>query len=226
MIEAKYGLPYPDGAFLLISGGPFAVKESPAGLRARLEQAIARAAEERPVSTEAVRALLRRGSYKPSGRGKPASEYLLQAAREGRFPFINNLVDINNLLSLESGLPISLLDREALTERVELRLGASGESYVFNQAGQSIDLTDLLSVCALGDDGASVPLGNAVKDSLKAKLKDSSAYALGCVYAPLSACGLLPDLYGRFSSLLAEYCGAGNSTCKGAILTQGDLMRL
>ena len=32
---------------------------------------------------EAIRALLRQGGYKPTGRGKPSSEYLLRAVGEG-----------------------------------------------------------------------------------------------------------------------------------------------
>src|SRR4051812_32854911 len=44
----------------------------------------------------AVRALLRHGGYKPSGRGKPASEYLQAAMAEARFPSINPLVDVCN----------------------------------------------------------------------------------------------------------------------------------
>ena len=69
-----------------------------------------------PHVKEPIRALLPRGGFKPAGRNKPASEYLAQAAREARFPRINNCVYINNLLSLESGLPISLLDLAALPD--------------------------------------------------------------------------------------------------------------
>ena len=58
-----------------------------------------------------VRAILRFGRYKPSGRGKPASEYLLESAREGSFPSINNAVDALNFVSLGSQLPISLIAR-------------------------------------------------------------------------------------------------------------------
>src|SRR3712207_7695492 len=54
------------------------------------------------VQTCALPILLRNGGFRPSGRNKPASEYLAQAAREGRFPRINNLVDVNNLVSLRS----------------------------------------------------------------------------------------------------------------------------
>jgi DNA/RNA-binding domain of Phe-tRNA-synthetase-like protein len=130
--------------------------------------------------------LLKRGGFKPSGRNKPASEYLAQAAREGRFPRINNLVDINNLLSLETGLPISILDLRAFAGGVCLRRGKAGEKYVFNGAGQEIELEGL--ICACGGEGGeqSVPLGNPVKDSMAGKLKADTADVLGVIYASLS----------------------------------------
>ena len=51
----------------------------------------------------AVRGLLRHGGFKPSGRSKPASEYLIGAVLEGRFPRINAGVDACNVVSLHSG---------------------------------------------------------------------------------------------------------------------------
>src|SRR5262245_53355612 len=38
---------------------------------------------------EAVRALLRKGGFKPTGRSKPASEYLLRAVGDGSLSSIN-----------------------------------------------------------------------------------------------------------------------------------------
>src|SRR3954469_9551184 len=58
----------------------------------------------------AVRDLLRHGGYKPTGRGKPASEYLIRAAAEGGLGSINAAVDACNAVSLHSGLPISVID--------------------------------------------------------------------------------------------------------------------
>src|SRR5690349_6711452 len=58
----------------------------------------------------AVRDLLRHGGYKPTGRGKPASEYLLRAVSEGALGSINPAVDACNVASLHSGLPISVVD--------------------------------------------------------------------------------------------------------------------
>jgi DNA/RNA-binding domain of Phe-tRNA-synthetase-like protein len=127
--------------------------------------------------------MLRAGGFKPSGRSKPASEYLAQAAREDRFPFINNLVDINNYISLCSGLPASLLDLGVTTETMLLRFGREGEKYIFNEAGQRIDLNGLICLCR--DAGAaSDPLGNPVKDSMEAKLKTGTQAVVGVVFAP------------------------------------------
>jgi DNA/RNA-binding domain of Phe-tRNA-synthetase-like protein len=158
---------------------------------------------------EGVRAMLRRGGFKPSGRNKPASEYLAQAAREGRFPRINNLVDINNLLSLQSGLPISLLDLEAVGEQVVLRYGAEAEKYVFNSAGQEIDLKGLICVCR-AEGGTSVPLGNAIKDSMAGKLKETTRDVIGVVYATREAASAerVGELVREFGELLARFGGA------------------
>src|SRR5579885_1789106 len=59
---------------------------------------------------EAVRKLLRHGGFKPTGRSKPASEYLVKAIREGLLSPINLAADACNIVSLYSGLPISVVD--------------------------------------------------------------------------------------------------------------------
>ncbi|MBX3074261.1 hypothetical protein KF913_10045 [Candidatus Obscuribacterales bacterium] len=160
------------------------VQPSSERLRAEIEQLI----EERksnefptPEIKDAVRNLLKTGGFKPSGRNKPASEYLAQAAREGRFPFINNLVDINNLISLRTGLPISLLDKNAIGESLRLRFGRESERYVFNTGGQEIELKGLICACNGERDE---PLGNAVKDSMTGKIKENTTDVAAIIYAP------------------------------------------
>ncbi len=180
--------------------------------------AAARAEEDFPPAAvkESVRGMLRAGGYKPAGRQKPASEYLAQAAREGRFPSINGPVDCNNILSLETGLPISLLDAEAFGGGDALvRICGAGESYVFNASGHEMDLEGLLCVCAA--DGT--PLGNPVKDSMAGKLKDGSGDFAGFIYAPpsLYTSETLLALGGRFASLLMEHCGA-RAACATAVV--------
>lgn len=139
--------------------------------------------------TKVVRDLLRFGKYKPTGRGKPASEYLQGAAREDRFPMINNLVDALNRVSLMSQLPISLIDLDrAGSQRFVLRRGRAGESYVFNASGQVIDLEDLLLVASLPEDR---PGANPVKDSMATKLDGAAKNVLAVVYAPASLAEVL-----------------------------------
>lgn len=130
----------------------------------------------------AIRDLLRKGGYKPTGRGKPASEYLAQAAARGEFPRINHAVDALNLVSLESGLPISLLDADRAIEGTAglvIRLGLAGEKYVFNAAGHEIDVEGLLVVARAGGP----PLGNAVKDSMATKTTPETTHVVAVVWA-------------------------------------------
>lgn len=158
-----------------------------------------------PVVAE-VRGLLRYGKYKPTGRGKPASEYLLNAAREDRFPRISTLVDINNLVSLRSLLPISLVDIDrAETVRFSVRRGRPGESYVFNAAGQVIDLEDLLLTSRLPEDR---PCANPVKDSMDTKLTEISRTVLAVLYATPALGPRLAEATAEFGRALEGWAGA------------------
>jgi DNA/RNA-binding domain of Phe-tRNA-synthetase-like protein len=112
----------------------------------------------------AVRDLLRHGGYKPTGRGKPASEYLVRAATEGALGSINAVVDACNAASLHSGIPISVVDLDLAKPPFRVGLGKPGEQYVFNASGQVIDVEGLL--CLFDAEG---PCANSVKDSQRTK---------------------------------------------------------
>ena len=181
---------------------------SPPELAAAIDDAVVRATERadtEPVRV-AVRDLLRHGKYKPTGRGKPASEYLLGAAREGRFPRISSLVDLNNLVSLETLLPISVVDLgRAGTTTFALRRGREGEKYVFNSAGHEIELQDLLLVATLPDDA---PCANPVKDSMRTKLTDDSTDVVALIYGPLVLEAVVREAVARFTEGVSRWCGA------------------
>lgn len=113
---------------------------------------------------KAVRDLLRHGGFKPSGRSKPASEYLLKAAEAERLGSINLAVDLCNVVSLHSGLPISVVDLALLNAPLEVGIAPEGCSFVFNASGQEIDVGGLL--CLADENG---PCANAVKDSQRTK---------------------------------------------------------
>jgi DNA/RNA-binding domain of Phe-tRNA-synthetase-like protein len=125
----------------------------------------------------AVRDLLRHGGYKPTGRGKPASEYLVRAAMEGALGSINAAVDVCNAVSLHSGLPISVVDLDRARDPFRIGVAPAGASYVFNASGQEIDPSGLL--CLFDADG---PCANAVRDAQRTKTNDESRATLSVVW--------------------------------------------
>jgi DNA/RNA-binding domain of Phe-tRNA-synthetase-like protein len=125
----------------------------------------------------AIRNLLRHGGFKPTGRSKPASEYLLNAATERGLDSINAAVDACNAVSLHSGLPISVVDRELLQGDPRISIAGKGETYVFNTSGQIIDLEGLL--CLFDNEG---PCANAVKDAQRTKTNNQTTKTLCIVW--------------------------------------------
>ena len=125
----------------------------------------------------AIRDLLRHGGYKPTGRGKPASEYLIRAATEGTLGSINLAVDACNVTSLHSGLPISVIDLDRAQAPFRIAIAQPGESYVFNAAGQEIDLAGLL--CLFDAQG---PCANAVKDAQRTKTGEGTRRTLSIIW--------------------------------------------
>jgi DNA/RNA-binding domain of Phe-tRNA-synthetase-like protein len=125
----------------------------------------------------AVRDLLRHGGFKPSGRSKPASEYLTAAVIEGRFPRINAGVDACNVVSLHSGLPISLVDLDRVDGDLAIKIAPTGTSYVFNPSGQTIDVGGL--VCLYDAQG---PTGTPVKDAQRTKTHDATRTTITIVW--------------------------------------------
>jgi DNA/RNA-binding domain of Phe-tRNA-synthetase-like protein len=132
-------------------------------------------------SSEAIRAairdLLRHGGYKPTGRGKPASEYLIRAVEQGELGSINAAVDACNAVSLHSGLPISVVDLDRADAPFRVAIASPGAEYVFNAAGQTIKLDGLL---CLHDAGG--PCGNAVKDAQRTKTGPDTRSTLSVVW--------------------------------------------
>jgi len=155
-----------------------------------------------------VRDMLRFGKYQPSGRGRPASEFLLRAALEDGFPLVNGPVDVNNAISLASGLPGSVFDAGKTGPALRLRRGRADESYVFNPSGQSIALRDLLLVCRVVD-GRFVPCGNPVKDAMATKVTEDTRSVVAVLYAPAGESReAVADWAARYADLLASHCGA------------------
>lgn len=146
---------------------------------------------------EAVRALLRHGGFKPTGRSKPASEYLVRAVGEGVLTSINLAVDACNIASLHSGLPISVVDLDRARPPFRVAIAAAGASYVFNASGQAIDLAGLL--CLFDAEG---PCANAVKDAQRTKTTPQTRRTLSLIWGTTALAGRAAGTQAWYRELL------------------------
>lgn len=124
-----------------------------------------------------VRDMLRFGGFKPTGRSKPASEYLLRASGDGKLGSINAFVDACNVVSLHSGLPISVVDLGRAEPPFRVGLAPAGAGYVFNASGQELDIGGLLCLF-----DASGPCANPVKDAQRTKTDAGTSRTLSVVW--------------------------------------------
>jgi DNA/RNA-binding domain of Phe-tRNA-synthetase-like protein len=143
---------------------------------------------------------LRHGGFRPTGRSKPAAEYLARAAAERRLGSINLAVDVANIVSLHSGLPISVVDLAVL--RAPLRVGIAGpdDRYVFNAAGQAIELDGLL--CLFDSEG---PCANAVKDAQRTKTSPATRETLSLIWGTQALPGRASEAEAWYRGLLDRH---------------------
>ena len=148
---------------------------------------------------ESIRQLLRQGGFKPTGRSKPASEYLLKAVSDGRLASINLAVDVCNIVSLHSGLPISVVDVDLARPPFRVAVAAPKNSYVFNASGQSIDVSGLL--CLFDAEG---PCANAVKDAQRTKTGPATRRTLSLVWGTVALPGRAAQTEAWYRELLTQ----------------------
>jgi DNA/RNA-binding domain of Phe-tRNA-synthetase-like protein len=148
-----------------------------------------------------VRALLRYGGFKASGRSKPASEYLEKAFQDGFLNPINAMVDCCNAVSLHSGLPISVIDLERTQGALKLEIVAEKQSYVFNPSGQELDLKGL--ICLWDEQG---PCASPVKDSQRSKTQSDTRQTLCLIWGSQSLRSQVDAALALYQELLQD-CG-------------------
>jgi DNA/RNA-binding domain of Phe-tRNA-synthetase-like protein len=185
--------------FVTLFPRPLGEMPSPAELRALLNPVAPAPVHSDDAIREAVRKLLRQGGFRPTGRSKPASEYLLKAGREGSLSSINLAVDVCNVVSLHSGLPISVVDLDRVREPLRIGLAAAGATYVFNASGQTIDLSGLL--CLFDAEG---PCGTAVKDAQRTKTEGQTRRTLSLIWGTKTLPGRAEKVETWYRSLLEE----------------------
>lgn len=146
---------------------------------------------------KAVRDLLRQGGHKPTGRGKPSSEYLVRAAGEGALGSINPAVDAGNGVSLASGIPISVIDLDRAEAPLVVRVPEDG-SYVFNPSGQELSVKGLLCLCDVQG-----PCANAVKDAQRTKTDGTTTRTLSILWGPSACAEVVEATLAWYRELLA-----------------------
>lgn len=115
---------------------------------------------------------------KDPGRWRVSSEALYRRIRQGKDLYrINTVVDVNNLVSLETGFSLGSYDRDHLHGTVTLRRGLPGECY----AGIGKDNVDLECMPLLADEAG--PVGSPSSDSTRAMVTFESRRILTVIYS-------------------------------------------
>jgi DNA/RNA-binding domain of Phe-tRNA-synthetase-like protein len=146
-----------------------------------------------------------RSAYKALGkdpsRYRGSAEALLRRVLSSKGLYqINSVVDINNLVSLESLNPAGTYDLDNVSPPIELRIGAAGESY----KGIGKDLINIESLPVFADDAG--PFGSPTSDSERAMVSLQTRKVLMVVLSFTGPDGLERWLQ-RASELLLRYCG-------------------
>jgi DNA/RNA-binding domain of Phe-tRNA-synthetase-like protein len=191
--------------------------ETPAGLVEELkarEEEILRLAEPRAV-LESTQVLATRAAYKALGkdpaRYRGSAEALLRRVIAGKgMPRINAVVDVINLVSVESRLPVGLYDLANVSGDIVFRAGRAGETYK-GIGKYDLNLEGLpLFADAIG------PHGSATSDSERTMVTSSTRNIIALI---VSFCGAadLPRWMQRMCELLTLYAVAQN--CESRVIS-------
>ena len=122
-----------------------------------------------------------RAAYKAFGRNpgryRVSSEALIRRVRRGDDLYhINSVVDVNNLLSVQSGLSVGSYDVGKLSGPVVLRKAEAGEGYT----GIGKDFLDMENMLVLADDQGI--FGSSMSDSTRAMVTEETKRVLVAIY--------------------------------------------
>lgn len=137
---------------------------------------------------------------KDPARYRLAAEALLRRLAEGKgLSRVNNVVEMNNLLSLETGFSSGVHDLARLTPPLVFRRGRAGETY----AGIGRGPLDLEGLPVFAD--TERPFGSPTSDSARSMVTDATARVLMVVigFAPVM---VEPVHLARAQALLEAHC--------------------
>ena len=147
-----------------------------------------------------------RAAYKAFGRNpgryRVSSEALLRRVRrDDELYHINSVVDVNNLISVKSGLSLGSYDADRLCGGIVLRKAGAGEGY--NGIGK--EFLDLENLLVLSDDEGI--FGSSMSDSTRAMVTESTKNVLVVIYCFEDDIDLV-SLLDETAAVFAEYARA------------------
>ena len=205
-IDASIRTACPDAAIGCLTAH-VQTQPSPAPLLSLLEE------EERRLSARTVARIgentavaATRDAYRAFGkdphRYRNSAEAMMRRLAQGKGLYtINNVVEINNLLSLQSGHSMGAYDSGMLSGSLNWRVGQEGERYP-GIGKEAINLQGLPVLC--DEQG---PFGNPSSDCTRAMITNATKRLLFCIYA-FDGPERLPALLAQASDLFAAHARA------------------
>jgi len=136
---------------------------------------------------------------KDPSRYRGSSEALIRRVLSGKeLYFINNVVEVNNLVSLESLCPVGSYDLGNVAEPIVFRIGRPGESYKGIGKGL-INIAELPVFC-----DSNGPFGSPTSDSERAMITEQTTRILAAIFC-LAGSASLATWAQRAVSLLTRY---------------------
>lgn len=123
-----------------------------------------------------------RAAYKAFGkdpsRYRVSSEALIRRIGQGKGLYeVNNVVDVNNLISIESGFSVGSYDTANIEEDLVFRIGKPGETYL----GIGKDEINIEALPVLADENGAI--GSSTSDSRRAMITDTAKEVLTLIYS-------------------------------------------
>ena len=150
-----------------------------------------------------------RAAYKAFGRDpgryRVSSESLIRRVRRGDALYhINTVVDVNNLISVKSGLSVGSYDLAKVRGPVRFRKAEHGEGY----SGIGRDFIDLENLLILADDEG--VFGSSMSDSTRTMVTESAEDILVCLHCFEQSLDL-PALLEETKEAFQRFAGAQNA---------------
>lgn len=152
-----------------------------------------------------------RGAYKAFGkdpsRYRVSSEALIRRIGQGKGLYeVNTVVDVNNLISIESGFSVGSYDVSKIEDELVFRVGEPGETY----KGIGKDDINIEGLPVLADKQGAI--GSSTSDSERAMITEEAQEVLTLIYSFSDNKDLEKAMeYGR--KYLEKYAGALEAEC-------------